>query len=60
MCSGTPAETVIPTVLKHTDAVIIVSTVGATGGDALDTLMAEIGPWRDKIIGNVLLSRRAP
>lgn len=59
-CSGTPAETVIPTVLKHTDAVIIVSTVGATGGDALDTLMAEIGPWRDKILGNVLLSRRAP
>ncbi len=58
-CSGTPAETVIPTVLKHADAVIIVSTVGASGGDALDTLMAEIGPWRDKILGNVLLSGKA-
>ena len=40
--------------------VIVVSTVGATGGDALDTLMAEIGPWRDKILGNVLLTHRVP
>lgn len=56
-CSGTPSQAMIPAVLKHTDGIVIVSTP-AVSSDALDALMAEIGPWNEKVLGNVLLCGR--
>lgn len=59
-CGDTPAGTVLPAVLKHVDGIVIVAAAGVTDGDALDILMTDIGPWRDKLVGSTLLCGRAP
>lgn len=54
-CCGTQAEAVIPTVLKKADGIVIVVSPETADNDALDALMAEIGPWRDRLLGSVVL-----
>lgn len=58
-CCGTPAEAILPAVLRHVDGILVVSALGATGAEALTALVAEIAPWRDKLIGNILVGDRA-
>ena len=57
-CGDTPARAVLPTVLKHADGIVIVAAAGVTDGGALDALMGDIGPWRDRLVGNVLICGR--
>ena len=56
---GTPAEAILPAVLRHVDGILVVSAMGATGSEALSALIAEIAPWRDKLVGNILIGDRA-
>ncbi len=58
-CCGTPAEEILPAILRHVDGILVVSAVGGTGGEALSALVAEIAPWRDKLVGNILVGDRA-
>jgi len=58
-CCGTPAEAILPAVLRHVDGILVVSAIGATGSEALSALVSEIAPWRDKLVGNILIGDRA-
>jgi succinoglycan biosynthesis transport protein ExoP len=58
-CCATPAESILPAILKHVDGILVVSAIGATGSQALSALLAEIGPWREKLVGNILVGDRA-
>lgn len=55
-CCGTQAEAVIPAVLRQADGIVIVASPQTADNDALDALMAEIGPWREKLLGCVLIA----
>lgn len=58
-CCGTPAEANLPAILRRVDAIVVVSAAGAAGGETLDALVAEIAPWRDRLVGNILVGDRA-
>ena len=58
-CCGTPAEAILPAILRHVDGILVVSAIGNTGAEALSALVAEIAPWRDKLVGNILVGDRA-
>lgn len=54
-----PENPLIPAILRQVDGVVIASRAGGSDGDSLDALMSSIGPWREKIVGNVILFDRA-
>lgn len=58
-CCGTPAEAVLPAVLRHVDGILVVSAIGATGSEALSALVSEIAPWRDRLVGNIVIGEKA-
>ena len=58
-CCGTSAEAILPAILRHVDGILVVSAIGGTGSNALSALVAEIAPWRDKLVGNILVGDRA-
>ncbi|QRM53736.1 GumC family protein [Sinorhizobium sp. BG8] len=55
----TPAGEMLPILLDHVDGILIVSEIGATSTAALSALVEEIGPWREKLLGNVVVSQQA-
>lgn len=58
-CCGTPVEAILPAILRQVDGILVVSALGATGAEALSALVDEIAPWRDKLVGNILVGDRA-
>ncbi len=56
---GTEAQNLLPLILKYTDGILALSQLGATHRDALATLVTSIGPWREKLIGNILVEKKA-
>lgn len=55
---GTEAEEILPIILKYADSILVVSQ-GKADRAGLDILMAEIEPWREKLIGNIVVTRKA-
>ncbi len=55
---GTEAEEILPIVLRYADHILILSQ-GRADRAGIDMLMAEIEPWREKLIGNVIVTRKA-
>ncbi len=56
---GTPAADMLPAVLRHADGILVLCALGSTASGDLSALMSEIEPWREKLIGNILVASRA-
>ncbi|WP_315923320.1 GumC family protein [Mesorhizobium sp. SP-1A] len=56
---GTEAESLLPTILKYADGILALSKIGTTNKDDLATLITRIGPWRSKLIGNIVVEKKA-
>ncbi|KQZ15510.1 GumC family protein [Mesorhizobium sp. Root1471] len=55
---GTEAEEILPIVLKYADSILILSQ-GKADPTTLNMLMAEIEPWREKLVGTLVAARKA-
>ena len=56
---GTAAESQLPALLEKADAILVVSGTGATRSDDLTAIAAVLKPWREKLIGNVVVGKQA-
>lgn len=56
---GTEAQELLPVLLKYADGIIVQSEIGSTHKNDLALLISEIEPWRDKLIGNILVGKKA-
>ncbi|NVK33873.1 MAG: GumC family protein [Rhodobacteraceae bacterium] len=45
----------LPVLLRHADGIVLVSSLGSTKIGQLDRTLAYLQPWRDRVIGNVVL-----
>ncbi|MBS8262405.1 exopolysaccharide polymerization/transport protein [Roseibium polysiphoniae] len=46
---------ILPVLLRHCDGIILVSSLGKTSIGSLDKTLAYLQPWRERVIGNVVL-----
>lgn len=46
---------VLPVLLRHSDGIVLVSSLGVTKTGQVDRTLAYLQPWQDRVIGNVIL-----
>jgi hypothetical protein len=56
---GTEAQELLPVLLKFADGIILQSEIGSTHKNELALLISEIEPWREKLVGNIVVGRAA-
>ena len=56
---GTEAQELLPVLLKYADGIIVQSEIGSTHKNDLAVLVSEIEPWREKLIGNIVVGKKA-
>lgn len=56
---GTEAQELLPVLLKFADGIILQSEIGSTHKNDLALLISEIEPWREKLVGNIVVGRAA-
>ncbi len=54
-CGAAEANPVLPVLLRYCDGILLVSEKGETRLCELDRTLAYLQPWRDRVIGNVVL-----
>ncbi|MFE0016675.1 GumC family protein [Mesorhizobium sp. NPDC059054] len=54
---GTEAQELLPVLLKFADGIILQSEIGSTHKNDLALLINEIEPWREKLIGNIVVGK---
>jgi polysaccharide biosynthesis transport protein len=54
----TPASQILPLLLGHADAILIVSELGQTKTRDLEDLSMSLEPWRERVLGNIVIGER--
>ncbi len=54
----TPASQILPLLLGHADAILIISELGQTKTRDLEDLVLSLEPWRERVLGNIVIGEK--